>query len=157
MRKEQDQMPGGDDIALVFAELFHHIHKTSSIARKIAGVTTDRLNAYPYRIIGLLVREGSMPVTEIGLKLDIAKSNVSACVNKQVALGNLERIPGQVDRRVVIIDVTDKGRNEFHEAYAAMTKVIAEYFSRLTVKDRKSLIKGLSSTSAILEKLYPPQ
>lgn len=153
MKHTTDQRSELDKIALLFAEHFRQIHKTFNTARKTTGMS-NRLSSYPYRIMGLLAQEGALPVTEIGSKLDIAKSNVSACVNKQVALGNLERIPGVTDRRVVMIGLTEKGKSEVEEAYLAMIKVMAEYFSRLSSKDRKSLTRHLISIGAILEDLY---
>ena len=59
-----------------------------------------------------------------------------------MALGTLERIPGMADRRVVMIGVTKKGRTEVDEAHAVMTKVIAQYFSRLCAKDRKTITRS---------------
>jgi DNA-binding MarR family transcriptional regulator len=148
-----DQWSDLEETALLFASLFRHTQKTLTTARKKAGIN-ERPNAYHYRILGLLAREGPLPVTEIGIRLDIAKSNVSACVNKQASLGNLERIPGKLDRRVVMIGITEKGRIEAEEAYQAMTQVMARYFSRLTPKDQNTFKRSVTAIGEILGKLY---
>ena len=89
MAKIQDHWSELEEIALIFSSHFHHIHKTVSIARKSAGVT-DRLNSYPpFGLSDCWPREGPLPVTEIGLRLDIAKSNVSALCQQTGGPGNV--------------------------------------------------------------------
>jgi DNA-binding MarR family transcriptional regulator len=142
-----------EEIAQLFSSIFKHIHKTLIIARKRAGAT-EHLNAYPYRVIRFLAQNGPLPVTEIGNRLGIAKSNVSVSVNKLVKLGKLERIPSETDRRIIKIGVTEQGKAEMKEIHKAMIRTLAGYFSRLSKKDQKTLNRSLIAIEGILEKLY---
>ena len=153
MSDRDDRRRELEETAHLFSSIFRHTHKTLIIARKRAGAT-EHLNAYPYRVIRFLSQNGPLPVTEIGNRLGIAKSNISASVNKLVKLGQLERIPSETDRRIIKIGVTEQGKAEMKEFHKAMIRTLADYFSRLSKKDQKILNRSLITIEGILEKLY---
>ena len=153
MSDRDDRRRELEETAQLFSSVFKHTHKTLIIARKRAGAT-EHFNAYPYRVIRFLSQAGPLPVTEIGNRLGIAKSNVSAAVNRLVRLGKVERIPSETDRRIIRVGVTEQGRAEIKEIHRVMIRTLVDYFSRLSKKDQKILNRSLAAVEGILEKLY---
>jgi len=153
MSDRDDRRRELEETAQLFSSVFKQTHKTLIVARKRAG-STEHLNAYPYRVVRFLSEVGPLPVTEIGNRLGIAKSNVSAAVNRLVKLGKAERMPSETDRRIIKIGVTEQGKAEMKEIHKAMIRTLADYFSRLSKKDQKTLNRSLIAVEGILEKLY---
>ena len=105
----------------------------------------------PYRVIRFLAQNGPLPVTEIGNRLGIAKSNVSVSINK---LGRLERIRSETDHRIIKTGVTKQGKTEMKKTHKAMIRTLSDYFFLLSKKDQKTLNCSLIAVEGILEKLY---
>ncbi|MEC0244934.1 MarR family winged helix-turn-helix transcriptional regulator [Paenibacillus chitinolyticus] len=85
-----------------------------------------------FLILEKLVKEGPQKVSSLAEALFITAGAITGMSDKLIAGGYAERIRTEEDRRVVFLDVTDKGRE--------MVKVMSEY--RLGIIKR--MMQGLT-------------
>ncbi|SQC01138.1 MarR family winged helix-turn-helix transcriptional regulator [Clostridium tetanomorphum] len=62
-------------------------------------------------VLGVLYEEESLPISEIGKKLEISKPQMTVIIDKLIKQDLVERIPDKKDRRVININLTTKGKN----------------------------------------------
>jgi len=66
-------------------------------------------------IMGMLKRHGKMSMSEIGRMLHMPKPHVTLSVDKLIAEDLVERINDPNDRRIVNVQITEKGIVDLHE------------------------------------------
>ena len=67
-----------------------------------------------YYLMLYLKKHHSLSMSELGKMLLISKPNVTALVNKLIAKGFVERSSDKLDRRIIMISLSEKG-NQFVE------------------------------------------
>ena len=67
------------------------------------------LNHSHFQILAVLKKEGQQPISEVAKKLFISTPNMTKLLNKLIDEGMIERIPGEKDRRIININLTEKG------------------------------------------------
>ena len=67
------------------------------------------LNLSHFKILAVLKKEGQQPISEVAKKLFISTPNMTKLLNKLIDEGMIERIPGEKDRRIININLTEKG------------------------------------------------
>lgn len=70
---------------------------------------TDRLPPSYYHVLKVLMKHGELPMSEVGRMVYISKSNMTSLIDKLVENRLVKRLPDKRDRRVINIDITDKG------------------------------------------------
>jgi DNA-binding MarR family transcriptional regulator len=75
-----------------------------------------------YEVLALLAltRRGSLPLGKIGVRLMVHPASVTNAVDRLAAAGLVRRVPHPSDRRTVLGEITDDGR----ELVARATKVL---------------------------------
>src|SRR3989338_5365403 len=74
-----------------------------------AHLNKVKLNLPQYTLLGLLLDSGTMPMSEVGLKLHISKPAVTNLVDRLEKNKYLKRVPHPSDRRVYLLQVLPKG------------------------------------------------
>ena len=64
-----------------------------------------------YHILKVLNKHGELPMSEIGRRIYISKSNMTSLIDKLVTDGLAERLPDKNDRRIINIAPTNKGKD----------------------------------------------
>ncbi len=91
---------------------------------RISGALRRDLNAMfsaagisgsQYGILSQLDVNGSMPLGELGKRLWVSCGDVTGLIDKLVAAGYVRRIRQHSDRRVVLAEITEEGRNLLHQ------------------------------------------
>ena len=67
------------------------------------------LNHSHCQILSVVKKEGQQPLSEVAKKLFISTPNMTKLLNKLIDEGMIERIPGEKDRRIININLTEKG------------------------------------------------
>lgn len=70
--------------------------------------------------------EGEKPMSYYGTKLMISKPNLTVLADKLIDEGYIERVLSPADRRVVMLRLTDKGRDFFERQRALVTELMLE-------------------------------
>jgi DNA-binding MarR family transcriptional regulator len=117
-----------------------------------AGDLRNDISSARYRMLTLLHHQGPMSIGSVARLLKASHSKMSEKVSRLAQLGLVSRTRSVGDERVVVIDLTDKGRQtilrgreRLHESYAALC-------DRLSAAERDALLRALQELNALLRR-----
>jgi DNA-binding MarR family transcriptional regulator len=93
----------------------------------------------------LIAREGSMNTKSLAEGLGVTSSNVTGIVDRLVKQGLVSRQEDPEDRRMLQIQVTDKGEAILTSLREETVSTMADVLARMSVEELSSLARGLSS------------
>jgi len=126
------------------------IHK--KLLRMDLGGVAGNLSRLHLAIMGML-GEGSLPISEIGMRLVAPKSQMTHLVDQLVSLGIVTRHPDTQDRRVINISLTDHGQAILRECWKLIKQNIRNKISCLTAEELAALSDALVKLKDIGAKL----
>ncbi|MFB0842730.1 MarR family winged helix-turn-helix transcriptional regulator [Paenibacillus oleatilyticus] len=92
-------------------------------------------------ILEKLQNEGPLKVSQIADALWITSGAVTSLSDKLISGGFAERTRSEEDRRVVYMEITDKGKEIIEELHLHRQRVVEEYFGKLPDEDIKHLTR----------------
>lgn len=126
---------------------FYHKH----IVRTGYGITG--IQAAQYRVLGVLMKAGTLPMSEIGRRLYISKPYMTALIDTLIKDGLVERKPDLADRRVINISITEQGKKHLKQSITLYKNDLKDLLSTLDKHDLEELCASLESLKAILGKI----
>jgi len=126
---------------------FYHKH----IVRTGYGITG--IQAAQYRVLGVLMKAGTLPMSEIGRRLYISKPYMTALIDTLIKDGLVERTPDRADRRVINISITEPGKKHLKQSITLYKNDLKDLLSTLDEHDLEGLCASLESLKAILGKI----
>jgi DNA-binding MarR family transcriptional regulator len=93
----------------------------------------------------LIAREGSMNTKSLAEELGVTPSNVTGIIDRLVKQGLVSRQENTEDRRMLQIQVTDKGETILTGLREETISSMSEVLARMSVEELSSLARGLSS------------
>ena len=105
------------------------------------------------QVLSVLNEEGSMTVSDISKRFNIAKPNITPLVDRLASEGLVERQRSTVDRRVVHIAILEPGRERLRQTQEAIYQMIDGWSDRITEEDFCELSGALDSVIRILSKV----
>ena len=126
---------------------FYHKH----IVRTGYGITG--IQAAQYRVLGVLMKAGTLPMSEIGRRLYISKPYMTALIDTLINDGLVERTPDLADRRVINISITEPGKKHLKQSITLYKNDLKDLLSTLDEYDLEGLCASLESLKAILGKI----
>jgi DNA-binding MarR family transcriptional regulator len=133
---------------LVFRQIRRKLIKTT-LADIDAGITLHHVE-----IIRLLDKEGELHVAEIGDRLQIARAQMTALLDKLVCLKLVDRRPDAADRRTIVVSLSAYGRTVWQEHRAGLINAMQEIMQQLSEEELKDLSDTLRRLQGILSKLH---
>lgn len=133
-------------------EFFEKINKLGfEITKSFVHNTKESLDAsLSHSHICMLMyikNEDTCIVTNIARHLRITLSAVTNLVNKLFEMGLVTRIRSEEDRRIVVVRLTDKGRDILKKIDETRTKLFEVYFSNLSEEELHSLLNIINKIS----------
>lgn len=143
---KNDRLDRAADDLLTMMPFYHkHIMKT--------GYGITGLQSAQYRVLGVLMKAGTLPVSEIGRRLYISKPYMTALIDTLIEGGLVQRQPDLTDRRVINITITEQGTKYLKQSVSLYKKDLKELLSILGDADLEDLCTSLESLKAILAKI----
>ncbi|OPX62015.1 MAG: transcriptional repressor MprA [Methanoregula sp. PtaU1.Bin006] len=134
------------DGLLALMPLYHrHIFR---INRHISGMETAE-----YRVLGVLMKSGPQPISEIGRALYISKPYMTVLIDSLMEKGWIEKRHDPDDRRVILVSITPDGKKHLHRAFEVCREDVKTLLSGLGKKDISQLCSSVELLKKILEKL----
>ena len=128
-----------DIVDSIIENLFHVLHL---IHRKLLKINLEGANKNISRlhfpIMGILDEAGTLPISEIGKRLLIPKSQMTFLIDQLISLGLVEKVPDTRDKRVINIALTGKGKVTLKECQELVRENIRE---RLSCLEEKELVE----------------
>lgn len=119
---------------------------SKNLNRSIRSKTN--LNPGSLFILGLLKRAGTLTMSEIGCKLDMPKPHVTAQIDRLIAEEMVERMFDPNDRRIINIQLTEKGKTDFAQIKLDVSEEIR---SKLQTIDADKIQELLVATGKVKE------
>ncbi len=133
------------DVVDALAQLSWHVQSRIGDAATAHGVSLSQL-----RLLGILRdREPEMQTLATYLHLD--KSSVTGLVARAEARGLLERIPGEGDRRTVVVRLTDAGHALAGEVEAEVQRLLEPTIDAIPVAERETLVSLVATVAPGLD------
>ncbi|HML04727.1 MAG TPA: MarR family transcriptional regulator [Methanobacterium sp.] len=106
-----------------------------------------------YQVLGILKKRGELPMSEIGRRVHISKSNMTSLIDKLVEDELVERMPDKNDRRVINIAITNKGKGLLLNWRKFSNNEIRKNLSGLSDDDLEKFYTSIENIRDILNKI----
>ncbi|EOO74643.1 MULTISPECIES: MarR family winged helix-turn-helix transcriptional regulator [Bacillus] len=136
-----------------------HIDKiqalTFAIGKKMQTELLEQMQASgltppQFYILKILDHYGASRATQLAEKMYVKPSAITVMTDRLIDHGLVERYHDDNDRRVVVIELTKKGKTTVEEAMAARNEHIAKYFSHLELQEREDLLRLFEKLETII-------
>lgn len=136
-----------------------HIDKiqalTFAIGKKMQTELLEQMQASgltppQFYILKILDHYGASRATQLAEKMYVKPSAITVMIDRLIDHELVERYHDDNDRRVVVIELTKKGKNTVKEAMAARNEHIAKYFSQLELQEREDLLRLFEKLETII-------
>jgi len=138
-----------DRIAVLMLSILPFYHK--KIFRLRHGVSG--MQEAQYKVLWILMREGILPMSELGKHLYISKPYMTALVDQLIKDGYVERIPDTRDRRVINISISPLGKKHLQQAGGEYKADIKNILSDLNENDLEELCQSLEKLHSIFARI----
>ncbi len=96
-----------------------------------------------FAVLEVLLHQGPLPVNTIGEKVLLTSGSITSAVQRLEKQGQVTRVRGEGDARVVLVHLTAKGRQEIEGAYAVHAKELENLFGVLDADEKTQFMKTL--------------
>jgi DNA-binding MarR family transcriptional regulator len=101
-----------------------------------------------FHVLTLLRHHDAMPMGRLAEILDASMSSATGIIDRMEERGLVERVRVPDDRRIVLVRVTDAGRDLVDEAELVKSEVLALSLARLTGRQLERLMASASDLQA---------
>ncbi|MBM7562085.1 MarR family winged helix-turn-helix transcriptional regulator [Fusibacter tunisiensis] len=103
-------------------------------------------------IIGLLIHEGPLRMSDLADKMGLSPSTVSELVDRMEKSGTVCRKKLQADKRVVLVALTDTFQKDSQVKFKKVESAWTDRIQKATVEEREKIKEGLSVLERLLTK-----
>jgi DNA-binding MarR family transcriptional regulator len=122
------------------------------LARNLSKAIRTKTTLTPGTLftLGALTHHEKLTMSEIGCHLSVPKPHVTALVDKLIKEDLVERLPDLNDRRIIYIQLTDKGKDTFKTIKSHISQELREKLLLLTDDQLKTLSTASQQVKEIL-------
>jgi MarR family 2-MHQ and catechol resistance regulon transcriptional repressor len=111
---------------------------------QVKTIFESKLTVPQYSVLEVIYNQGPMPLKKIGEKLFVSGANITCVVDNLEKEEFVKRVPSNIDRRIIIAELTPKGLEKISKLYPQNTKNIVDVTTNLTKEEQLSLDKLLT-------------
>jgi DNA-binding MarR family transcriptional regulator len=104
-------------------------------------------------VLMMLQERGRMMVSELAGLLHISMPSASSIVDRVEENGLVLRTRDAADRRVVYVEVTDRGRGLVEELMGLKQESMQRLFGAMTDEELRDIVRGLQAVRATLQRI----
>lgn len=123
---------------------------TRFLRASLRGHGKPHLSLSQLRVLYFLQRRSQSSLSEVADYLDVTRPTMSAMVERLVQRGLVQRLGDPIERRRVILRLTDSGEAEMTRVYEATLHTVADRLTDLSPSQLQQVSAGL----AILGQLF---
>lgn len=145
------EMAGSQDYVYV-DDLERLLRTVSSIIKRRGRDILADFDITPPQFNALLIlrNEGKLTIGELGEKMYLACSTATDLIDRMERNGLVERMRDSNDRRVIRLQVKDKG-TEMHEAVmTARKRYLSSVLEKISVEETKIMIEGMKHLEQLM-------
>ena len=106
-----------------------------------------------FKVMGILMRHGPLPISRIGTWLNISKPNMTTIIDRLIAEKWVTRKQDENDRRIVEVCLTAEGKKYMQDRWKEAKESARRKLSNLSEDERDTLYNSLENIRTILIKL----
>ncbi|MGX4601125.1 MarR family winged helix-turn-helix transcriptional regulator [Faecalimicrobium sp. JNUCC 81] len=129
------------------------LFKKKLFTKNDCNLSPEKLNHSHFQIMAVLKEKGMLPISEIGKKLLISTPNMTKLINKLIDEEMVERIPDKKDRRIINIELTQKGHQYLDEKFKHAKDALKVRLSTLSDSQLIKLGTSLENLKEVLMEL----
>lgn len=111
------------------------------------------LNLTEFAVLELLYHKGSQTIQQIGNRILLASGSITYVVDQLSKKGLLKRRPCEEDRRVIHVELTEKGKEMFGQIFPKHQHAIHRALHDLSSEEKEILILLLKKLGIGVKKL----
>lgn len=125
-----------ESLARDFMEVMHHMH-----GRNVQKRVNDSLHGENFVLSYISKHEGNVIPSDISNAMGATSARIAAVLNSLEKKGLISRRIDAEDRRRILIDLTDAGREHVHEQNQMMISFVTNMLQYLGEDDAKEYIR----------------
>jgi DNA-binding MarR family transcriptional regulator len=143
-------MPTGDEGTAAGSVIAEQVDAVMLAVQALVGVAAqsvteieDRVTLPQLRVLMLIASRGTLNLSALAQAMDIHPSNASRSCDRLVMSGLLRRTESSVDRRNLVLELTDHGRQLIDVLIEHRREAIAEVLQRVPESRRRTLVNAM--------------
>ena len=126
-------------------ELCEKISRANDKFRKVQAkqMFEQKLTSPQFGVLEILYKTGQLSLKKISNEMMVTGANITCVVDNLEKEGFVKRIHSKEDRRVILADLTDTGRNKIESILPEYHKNISAMVSSLSESEQKEFINLL--------------
>lgn len=126
----------------IWEKLFHTYEKYRKM--QVKTVFEHNLTGPQYSVLEVLFSAGPMPLKKIGERLYVSGANITCVVDNLEKEELVRRVPSSDDRRIIIAELTNKGREKIEKLFPLQAQNILKMTEALNREEQEELMKLLN-------------
>ena len=126
----------------IWEKLFYTYEKYRKM--QVKTVFEHHLTGPQYSVLEVLFSSGPMPLKKIGEKLYVSGANITCVVDNLEKEELVRRVPSLDDRRIIIAELTSKGREKIEKLFPLQAQNILRMTEVLSHEEQDELMKLLN-------------
>lgn len=131
-----------------FEELFWHV--TRSMGQIWKNIFDEHFPGSQSYLVFMLEQRGSMRMSELATALQLTAGAVTSASDKLIEQDYVKRTRDDKDRRVVHLEITDKGRETMIELRLQGRKTMKTVFAHLDEEELQQFITTFEKASTVI-------
>ncbi|KAA0016349.1 MarR family winged helix-turn-helix transcriptional regulator [Antrihabitans cavernicola] len=115
------------------------------IAAQSVAEVEDQVTLPQLRVLVLVESRGTLNLNRLAEAMGIHPSNATRACDRLVAIGLLQRRESATDRRNLVLELTDRGKDLVDSVIAHRRVVIADVLSRVPERRRRGLATAMTA------------
>jgi DNA-binding MarR family transcriptional regulator len=114
--------------------------------------STHRFTHAQFRVLELTSHKPHWRMSDLAHRMALSPGSLTLMMDRLIEDGLISRGRSQEDRRVVIVQVTDKGRSMLAERRRALHEIVAAEITKLPLQQRDELAAAMGTIVRFLER-----
>jgi DNA-binding MarR family transcriptional regulator len=144
VRREHEPIPVTETAEQVDAIMLA-LQALVGVAAQSVTEVEDRVTLPQLRVLVLVASHGTLNLNALAEAMGVHPSNASRSVDRLVAAGLLRRTESTLDRRNLVLELTDEGRGLIETLVEHRREAIAAVLERVPASRRRALVNAMRS------------
>lgn len=106
------------------------------------------LSYFEFKVMCALDEEGKVPMSRVAEKYMLTKAGLTSIIDRLEEKNLVKRVRSEEDRRVIYVELTDKGREKLAESRKIFQEVLANFMRKISEDEIKELERIFTKLSS---------
>lgn len=141
-----------EDYLKLTTVLFRTMQNVEAVIKN--DILSYQLNTSEFGTLELLYNRGPQPMQSMASRLLMANSSMTYVIDKLEKKEMIVRKQDEIDKRIVMVELTEKGRNFFDSIFPHHVETLKKIYHDLNEEELKFLIKTLKKVGFKAKELH---